>query len=47
MSSANDIASLLNLGGVDSAALTDVISDYFGLEDPTPEDPAPEGEDEG
>ena len=30
-----DIARLLNLGGVDSSALNDVIADYFALgEDP-------------
>ena len=30
MSSANDIARILNLRGADSTALSDVISDYFG-----------------
>ena len=30
MASSADIARLLNLGGADSSALADVITDYFG-----------------
>ena len=34
MSSADDIARMLNVGGVDNAALSEVISDYFADDRP-------------